>query len=462
MTAEELFNKALYDWRNAKGKGTFIIPFPFDDKLVIAEALKKIYSKDFYCHTTIIVNDFNERHKLIEYIKNNTDDNIKYFLDDRLNVFTKDYLLNKPVRYYKVFILYNVVDISEFIYKSLEISKFNLVVFNKLPITNIIDKVYKISPLIKHFTQKEFNDVKLSSPVEEVQIPVYLPEDSDDKKCLDKFTEYITTSINIFGSFDILRQAHSGNIALNISPMQICAQIAKENGWNPKLDMNVEFNREIDKLYNPGQLKDRAINTYDIIRNRNNLLSDYEGKLFKIYEIFRDNPTEKYLIISKRADFAVRITEFLNEMFGETICMNYHDKVKTIDAVDSLGNPIFYKSGINKGKRKTMGAKAQKTLAVQLFNSDVIRALSTNNAPDKDLNIIIDGIIITSPMCEELQSYLYRLSKVYFRLDKIKLFSLYCGCTTEQTKLESKSRMKNHNVKSDLNDNFDCDFVVVD
>lgn len=462
MTAEELFNKALYDWRNAKGKGTFIIPFPFDDKLVIAEALKKIYSKDFYCHTTIIVNDFNERHKLIEYIKNNTDDNIKYFLDDRLNVFTKDYLLNKPVRYYKVFILYNVVDISEFIYKSLEISKFNLVVFNKLPITNIIDKVYKISPLIKHFTQKEFNDVKLSSPVEEVQIPVYLPEDSDDKKCLDKFTEYITTSINIFGSFDILRQAHSGNIALNISPMQICAQIAKENGWNPKLDMNVEFNREIDKLYNPGQLKDRAINTYDIIRNRNNLLSDYEGKLFKIYEIFRDNPTEKYLIISKRADFAVRITEFLNEMFGETICMNYHDKVKTIDAVDSLGNPIFYKSGINKGKRKTMGAKAQKTLAIQLFNSDVIRALSTNNAPDKDLNIIIDGIIITSPMCEELQSYLYRLSKVYFRLDRIKLFSLYCGCTTEQTKLESKSRMKNHSVKSDSNDNFDCDFVVVD
>lgn len=462
MTAEELFNKALYDWRNAKGKGTFIIPFPFDDKLIITEALKKIYSKDFYCHTIIIVNDFNERYNLIEYIKNNTDDNIKYFIGDRIEVFTKEYLLNKPVRYYKAFILYNVVDISEFIYKSLEISKFNLVVFNKLPITNIIDKVYKISPLIKHFTQKEFNDVKLSSPVEDVQIPVYLPEDSDDKKCLDKFTEYITTSINIFGSFDILRQAHSGNIALNISPMQICAQIAKENGWNPKLDMNIEFNREIDKLYNPGQLKDRAINTYDIIRNRNNLLSDYEGKLFKIYEIFRDNPTEKYLIISKRADFAIRITDFLNEMFGKTICMNYHDKVKNIDAVDALGNPIFYKSGINKGKRKTMGAKSQKTLAVQLFNSDVIRALSTNNAPDKDLNIIIDGIIITSPMCEELQSYLYRLSKVYFRLDRIKLFSLYCGCTTEQTKLESKSRMKNHSVKSDSNNNFDCDFVVVD
>ena len=152
-----------------------------------------------------------------------------------------------------------------------------------------------------------------------------------------------------------MQQANTGNLQLNISSMQICNQIAQENGWSEQLDMNVEFNLKIDELYNPIALKERASKTYEVIRNRGQLLSDYKGKLDVILDIVNNNRDKKILIINKRADFASAVTDYLNTLSETDICMNYHDKVDSVPAIDSNGNPVFYKSG----GRKIVGEKNQ-------------------------------------------------------------------------------------------------------
>ena len=85
------------------------------------------------------------------------------------------------------------------------------------------------------------------------------------------------------------------------------------------------------------------------------------------------------------------LDDTLNSLSETTICGNYHDKIEPVPAVDLDGNPIYYKSGIQKGKRKQMCSQAQKTRNVQLFNEGKINILSTNGAPDKDLNININN-----------------------------------------------------------------------
>ena len=97
-----------------------------------------------------------------------------------------------------------------------------------------------------------------------------------------------------------------------------------------------------------------------------------------------------------------------------------------------------------------------------MFNKGDINVLSVTNSPDKELNIDVDIIIITSPLCEDIKSYMYRLSKIYFRSRLIKLYSLYCRNTSEQKMIERKSLSDNHNVKNSFANENNSDFIVDD
>ena len=134
--------------------------------------------------------------------------------------------------------------------------------------------------------------------------------------------------------------------------------------------------------------------------------------------------------------------------------------------VDEYGNPVFIKSGKEKGKRKSMGCKAQMTLNEHKFNLDKIRCLSLSNSPDKSLSVDVDIVIITSTTCEDIKSYLYRLSNVNFKSGKIKLFSIFCKNTIEQQKLFSKTIQETHiivnkdEIMADVENKFD--FLIAD
>ena len=113
-----------------------------------------------------------------------------------------------------------------------------------------------------------------------------------------------------------------------------------------------------------------------------------------------------------------------------------------------------------------MGCKAQMTLNESRFNENKIHCLSLSNAPDKSLNVDVDIVIITSPLCEDIESYLYRLSKVIPINGKLKLFSIFCKNTIEQQRLFNKSVKQSHIIvnKSEFTYNAEknTDFLIVD
>ena len=473
MTADELFENATLNWRDSHGVGTALVPAPFNDKVLVYKVLTKVYFKRPSLFTIIVVESLGQRAEIIEFLTHQEDEDnnneFKKLIDNKfIRVFTKQFIIGGNWNTTPDFcILYRPDDYNEGIDLWFNKSHYRLTILNKLLCeSNNKGKLYRKNPILECFKQAEVDEIRVSSPVREMWIDVTIPEDSETWRLYQYYCKYIETSLNIFGSFDMIQQARMGNEKLNISAASICAQLAEENGWNEHLDMSFEFNQKIDELYNPNNLRDRATKTYEVIRNRSNLLSDYDGKLEKILEIVKNNSGDKILIISKRGEFACKVTDYLNENSESDICGNYHNKVDDIPAIDINGNPVYIKSGLEKGKRKSMGYKAQMTLNESKFNLNYLSCLSLSNSPDKSLNVNFDTIIITSPLCEDIKSYLYRLSNINLRGEEIKLFSVFCKNTIEQQKLFNKPVSETHlivnkdEIMANAENNFD--FLIVD
>lgn len=473
---EKMMEDAMNKWRDNKGIGTFIMPNPIDSRPFILGILQKVYNKDPTARTLIVVEDWSTRTQFIEYLttqdcQENNDEFKKLIQDKKLIIMTRNGVCSnkfKPWSYgYDLVVVWNLVYypyLLDIIYRA---AHFKLAVLNKLLEVNAErTALYRASPVIGNLSQAEFDELRTSTPVEEIVIDVDIPADSEEYKLLQYYNEYITTSLNIFGSFDIMQQARIGNDKFNISANQICYQIADENGWKPNLDMSVEINVHIDEMFNPTNIKERAVRTYEIIRLRAELLSNYYGKLNVINEIVHKHQNEKILIISKRGSFAKQITEHLNMMFGAVICGDYHDHVEPIPELDERGKPVLYKSGAKKGKQRFLGAVAQKSRNERLFMSNKLNVLSTGNAPDKELNADVNVVIITSPQCETIESYMYRLSNVCYPTNKIRLYTIYIKNSLEEKKLQSRKIADTHQIvnkceKAVVIEN-NSDFIVVD
>ena len=270
----EIFENAINHWRDEKGIGTAIIPAPLNDKLMVLGVLQRIYARSPTVKPVIITNSFSERQNITEFLtqQENAEENNEEFktliTSGKIKVFTDRFIKSYNVQTYPFLcIWYRPDGACEEVVDYVSKWKVKLVVLNKfLSNRDDILKLYQVAPLLKDFQQAEVEAIRLSTPVEETQIGVDIPADSKVYELLKYYDEYVSTSLSIFGSFDIMQQANTGNQQLNISSTQICYQIAQENGWNEHLDMNVAFNLEIDRLYNPNNLKELISKTHDIIR----------------------------------------------------------------------------------------------------------------------------------------------------------------------------------------------------
>ena len=450
--AIQIFEDALNLWRDNRGVGSFLIPPPLEDKAIILLLLQIIYNKYPDTDMLIIVNKYAERQDIIDYLtKQDDENNNKEFTNliqsKKIKIWSSNYIKLDTKITPKYLIIYHLDNYTPELNKLIQSSKFKLIVLNKL-LENMeeLQDLYKNSQLLKSFEQNIINEIRCTTPVEETWIDVTIPADTEDYKLLEYYNNYINTSLTIFGSFDNIAIARTGDSKSNTSATNYCYRIALDNGWNEHLDMSNPINVEIDAMFNPNNIRDRASNTYEIIRSRSELLSCYKGKLEEIYKIVKENEGKKILIINKKGIFAKLVTEYINELSAKEICANYHNDLETIPAEDINGNPIYYKCGDREGQRKTMGPTAQKTLNEQKFNAGIINILSTNNKVDKSLNIDVDIVIITSPECETIEDYFYRLSNVRFSENGLKLFSIFVKNSSEEKKQLNRPLSETHIV----------------
>lgn len=467
MTVDEIFQNAVESWKNNKGVGTMLCPAPLNDKIPILLILERIYNKSPTCTVTIIVNHFNDRLDLIDFLTTQDDEEnnkeFKSLLEKRtLQILTYSFFSNNNKRTPTLGIVYNPLSFTYAIQQWIKYCKFKLVVLNKI-LEDQDERILlnQLVPTLDEFKQAEIDELRTNRPVEEMVVGVDIPVDTEEYQLIVYYTNEITTTLNIFGNFENIDKARRGDSQLNISAADYCNRLAYDNGWNEHLDMSIEYNRLVDDTYNPNVLNEKANKIFEFIRLRNDILSSYEGKLEQIYKICKENEDKKILIINKKGEFASKVTEYLNDMFGYEICGGYHNKLKNIISKNADGSIVYVKSGVNKGKPKEIGYQAQMTLNQSKFNNNLLKILSTANAPDKKLNINVDIIIITSPMCEDIESYLYRLSRINYTEHTIKLYTIFCRDTSEEKQLSRKNGSKNHvivnkNEISDISDkNFD-------
>lgn len=450
--AIEIFNDALNLWRDNKGVGSFLIPSPLEDKVIVLLLLQIVYNKHPDTDVLIIVNKYLERQDIIDYLtKQDNEENNKEFqkliTDRKIKIWSKNYITANTRIDPKYLIIYHLDEYNNEIDKLIRHSKFKLIVLNKL-LENIeqLQNLYKNCQLLKSFEQKIINEVRCTTPVEEIWIDVTVPTDTEEFKLLEYYNNYINTSLTIFGSFDNMNYARVGDARSNTSATNYCYRIAEENGWNEQLDMSNPINAEIDAMFNPNNVRERASQTYEIIRNRSELLSCYNGKLEEIYKIVKENEGKKILIINKKGKFAATVTEYINKLYGKEVCANYHNDVEPILATDIHGNPVYYKTGDKAGQQKLMMATAQKNFNEQKFNAGIVNVLSTNAAIDRNLNIDVDIVIITSPECDTIEEYFNRLSNVNFSHDGLKLFSIFVKNSSEEKKQLNRPLSETHIV----------------
>lgn len=458
--------------KEIKGNGAIYVPKPFDDKALLCYILKCVLNKSedtdiiVFCETMNDVYLIRDTCKIFDHNEGNTLLSISQ-KNLRLRIYTNNMIQRLPyVTEPYLVVFYHPIGVTSPIKAIFGKSKFRLILLDKYPEPNLMKDIIALSTFMDDFTQVSVdNEVHTSCPVEEMLVAIPLDESLQTAINLRELNDYISTSLNIFGSFDIMTQCRLGNPTINLSANEMCSRIADSNGWSDSLDMSLEVNKQIDELYNPLSIKERASMTYEFIRTRMNLLSDYTGKLEEIYKIVEENKGSNILIISKRSEFAEQVTQYLNERYNFEICVSYHNKMEPIPGVDIHGNPVYYKSGKQKGKRKYLGEQAQKTLNEQKFATGRARVMSTNNAPDKDLCIGIDTVIITSPLCETIEAYMYRLDKVYISSETLKLYTLYVKNSLENQRLNNRTIGEHHKVineKSDYKIENNSDFILVD
>ena len=324
-------------------------------------------------------------------------------------------------------------------------SSFTICILTENIMDNVfITKVRNILPNISTITNINNLQEKANiySPVEEHRIGVYF--DSEDKEEYDKQTDYINTSIRIFGELSNIEKCKNGDPTLNISAASFREQLARENGWSEELDTSIEFHKQIDDIYNPNTLYERACTFYTITKKRRDFVSDSNSKLEAILKICKDNPNKQILIISKRGEFAAKVTKYL--MVNNVRCGDFHDNIEDTILRDEYGVPLLIKSGKHKGEPKIIKSQAISSLNLRAFNDKVLNVLSIKNSSNNGLKTACDIVIITSPLCDDIIEIKKRFNKIAFNGIPTSLFMIYCKNTIESETLKKRQKTPLINV----------------
>lgn len=425
-------------------------------KTVIPELLYTIitrfYAKDKNRSVFVVVDSYNTRKGIVNYLENN---NVTKETGYNIKCLSADFIKEQYTYYYDLNIIIGADNNISIINKLCKESKFTLCILTENVMNNTF--TYELRKILPEIDTADLdNSIKsdnIYSPVEEHRYGVDLSP--EDKELYDKYSDYISTSISIFGDLSNIEKCKVGDIKLGISGAKFRAMVAAENGWREDLDTNVPFMKQIDDVYNPNTLFERACNFYNIAKQRRDLVNSNDAKLEIIKNICLENKDKKILIISKKGEFAAKVTNYLNA--NDVVCRDYHDCIDDAIAYDNNGLPILVKSGVNKGKPRIVGAQAQSSLNERLFNAGYINILSIKSASNVKLKIACDLVIFTSTLCDNIIEVKSRFTNVSFNNALTKTYRIYCNGTIESDKLSREKENALFTIINETENNISYD-----
>lgn len=438
---EETYSFLINKWASAeyKGRGSIHCVKPLDYSEIVCRIITQMRNKNPTAKVFIAVKEWANRVKVYDKFK-------EYNIDSNtINCVTEGYLNAKYTYSYDICFIIGINEVTPEVYNLFVHSKFRLMIL----IDDIIDakklsNIYeKCKPINNPIDSNSINNYRLSLPVEENQIAVDFAN-TEHLNAYNSYSEYITQVLQIFGDFNTIAYARKG-APDGRSAEQVLNDIAVYNGWSSTMDMSNPFTKQIDACYNPIILGEKAHTCYDVMRKRNQLVSDNSAKLKTIAQIVRDNPNDKIIIISKRGEFAAEITNYLNEVFGE-ICGDYHDKVEPRIMTDDNGVPILYKSGSRINQPRIAYAQAIGSRNLDFYNRGRLRVLSLKNASNTAISASFSVMIITSSLCDTIDEIRYRFNHLDIDSNKLVVYKLFMNETIEEKALTKEKVSPNHTI----------------
>lgn len=419
------------DFLSNKGKGVVFAYPPINVGNLLLGTIGKLILKRPNEKLLIVISDYTYKDEIINSIRNALELKDALFIEEHIQFLKEIYAYNK-LYLYTVNILVNI-DNPNFIKKSAIESKFTLcVITNPKLKLNILNNIRSCMPTLNiGVGDNDLQIAKINTPVNEYRHPVYLNE--EEKQKYDRYSSFIKDSMTVFESFDNVELCRSGDKITGVSAMQYCTELAIRNGWNSELDMSVEFNVQIDRIYNPNAIHERAQLIYNIARERKNFVCNFANKIPEIVKIVKANPFKGIVIVSKSGEFANEIAEALNkENFN---CGLYHNEIPSSYMPDSDGNYITYKQGINKGKPKLFKAASLSSYWEECYNVGNVKILSIKSSSDNKLNIHIDIIIFTTTLIDDIFKFKARFKNCSYPRNATEIHRIYCDGTIEENVL---------------------------
>ena len=449
MKPIDVYSDLANKWREYSCKASCILLEPYNPDELIAFILDKSIKKNNAIKVMIIVDDYTTRCKIVHALNDNNITNNNY------TCISYQYIKSSINYKYDLAFYVGITNYSYINYMNCRV-KYGLFIIttDKITSENRIE-IYKYFPIINQadYNAKNFN--RFSYPVEEKLIGVDFINIADKEK-YNEYTAYINTTINIFGSFDNINRAKLGDKTTGQSAEDVRLCIAQYNGWNENLNTTIPFNKQIDDLFNPISLEERASTAYNIIRERNNLVNNNCSKIPVIINLLNNElKDKKVVVISKNGELATTVCDALTE--NNISCGEFHNDIEPRAIYDNDANDwIRYKSGLKKGEVKMFGSQAISSLSIERFNSNNIRVLSIKNCSSESLEIACDVLIFMSPNCFNIKEFLYRYNNITFNKNKINVYKLYMKETNEEIDTEHIKPMSNKHVIKNINkdDNF--------
>lgn len=442
---EKYKDEIAFNWRKFNGRsGAFIIK-PINQVPIILYIIQLFLQKDNNRKILIITENYIESNKYREAI-------INLSLHDNVTIISKAYIKQIAKVRYDLIITLNIFD-KIVLNKAInqDISKYYLCVFDRKDVlSKECDYVRSIMPFVRtSISADTIVEEYIYSPVKETLVKSYLI--NEDLEEYNKADAEIKQSLKIFESLEVADKCRVGDRIKNIGYETYCYNLAKENGWNEYLDTKSDFGEQIDSIYNPNGIHEKACNLYNMIRLRKDIVTKNKNKLAEIYDIIAKNQNKNILIISTTGEFAYDITVGLKDSYN-IVCGNYHDAIPNKVEVDKNGNKILYKSGANKGQPKVISYQRQSTINEQKFNDGEINILSIKAASNTKLSIKVDVVIFTSPFVPNIKDIKRRFKNITFLSYPLCLYTIYTDNTTESKQVNKYSSTINHEiVRSDEN-----------
>ena len=448
ISRDERQNESVNKWKNNKGIGAIDAPPRFGKTTIGTKIITKVKNQTPDATVVLIVPSDAIRTIWKDKVGNNAE------------VYTRNYItrLGNDIKNINPWLLI-VDELHKFADRSFrysldklcEQSKFRLGLSGTYPYNNsfILSKFPVVDVIYEH----EAIEKGWITPFDEYNIPVQLTEEEQDRYI--KYSAFISETIELFkgkrkyvdesGQYisDDLQLIYACYSGLKykkqyIKGNEIRDTLAKALGWKQNLNLSNNYNKKLDKYWNPNSIYERCKTFKNIVDYRNELINNNENKLKAVLEIIKlnDVPT---IIFNDSIDFVNRLTEALGSK-----AIPYHSKIKSVPIYNEETNDW---ERYSTGRIIKYGAKRLKKIAIDGIKSGKFKYLITVRSLDEGLDLPeLEQVIVTAGSANPVQQKqrTARAKTVNFNnIDGISnIFNLYIDDFTNSLGQSYKSRDK--------------------